>query len=142
MRIFDAIQYQDKRVLSALACQQVFQVAILLFRGHRDHALMIGGLSHSRELIARHGAHWDSSGAAELGDLLDADITAARSNCHVFKAAAARGQGFLHCVDAKNDLHVKRSCPHSLLPQCCRNLEREASTEQATACPSFWLLNS
>src|SRR5215471_14404488 len=93
LRIFYAIQHQDEGIGAVFVIQQVFQVDILFFRGYRDHSLVIGGLSQSRQLVARHGANGHTRGTTEGSNLLDSSIAAIRGDADVLKAATACRQG-------------------------------------------------
>ena len=103
MRIFNAIQQQNKCLSAALGGQDVVNIVVLLFRRDRDNALMIRGASQSRELIARHGTQRNSSAAAELRDLLDTRIAASRRDGHVVETTRARLQSFFYSMNAKDN---------------------------------------
>jgi type II secretory pathway component PulJ len=107
MRIFNAIQQQNKTVRATLAGQDVVNVVVLLFRRDRDNALVIRRASQARELFARHGAQRNTGVAAELRDLLDARIAAPRRYGNIVETALTRRQSFFYSMNAK-DNHLKR----------------------------------
>src|SRR5262249_12992604 len=103
VRIFNAVEQEHKGVGSALVGEHLLDVAILLLCGDGNHALMVGGLGQTGELVARHGAQGNAIRTAELSDLLYACIAPAGNHGNVIKTASTDGERLFHRMYAKDD---------------------------------------
>src|SRR5579862_3079540 len=103
--IFDAVEYNDQRILISLGGDYVGEIVVLLGRCDGNDSLMRGVSGHAVEFGALKKAHWDADLSAIFDEALQAEIVALFGHADPFERASARLQRLGHRVDAVDVVH-------------------------------------